>query len=42
VEPSEVTKNVKDKMTEWFPDFSEQATEEDYDPNNQDFIEKIK
>ena len=42
VNPSEVTKNVKDKMTEWFPDFSEQDTEEEYDPNNQDFIEKIK
>jgi hypothetical protein len=34
VEPEEVTKNVKDKMTEWFPDFSEQVTEDTEIKNN--------
>ena len=42
VEPGEVTKNVKDKMTEWFPDFSEQVTEDTEIKNNQEFYEKVK
>lgn len=42
VEPGEVTKRVKDKMTEWFPDFSEQITEDSDIQNNDEFYEKIK
>ena len=41
VEPGEVTKNVKDKMTEWFPDFSEQVTEDFDIKNNPDLARKI-
>lgn len=42
VEPGEVTKNVHDKMTEWFPDFSEQITEDTEIKNNLEFHEKLK
>lgn len=41
IEPGEVTKRVKDKMTEWFPDFSEQITEDSDIKNNSEFYEKI-
>jgi len=42
VEPGEVTKNVHDKMTEWFPDSSEQVTEDTEIKNNPEFHEKLK
>ena len=42
VEPGEVTKNVKDKMTEWFPDFSEQVTEDTEVKDNPEFYERVK
>lgn len=42
VEPNEVTKNVHDKMTEWFSDFSEQVTEDTEIKNNAEFHEKLK
>lgn len=42
VDPGEVTKNVKDLMTKWFPDFSEQVTEDSDIKNNPEFHKKIK
>lgn len=41
VEPEEVTKNVKDKMTEWFPDVSEQITENTEFKDNPELHKKI-
>ena len=41
IEPGEVTKRVKEKMTEWLPDFSEQITEDSDIKNNAEFYEKI-
>ena len=41
VEPGEVTKNVKDKMVEWCPDFSEQITEDTEIRNSPEFIAKV-
>jgi hypothetical protein len=42
VEPEEVTKNVKDKMTDWFPDVSEQITENTEFKDNPELHKKIK
>lgn len=42
VEPGEVTKNVKEQMSKWCPDFSEQVTEDSEIKNNDEFFAKVK
>ena len=42
VEPGEVTKNVKELMTQWFSDVSEQVTEDTEIKNSHEFYEKVK
>ena len=42
IEPNQVTKNVHDKMEEWFPDFNKQITEDTEIKNNAEFHEQLK